>query len=90
MQVDFQSFELRGRFRQTPSRYRVKHDCFIETVQSLGQPVVSGSEAISNYHRLLAWRLLDAGGHARLISSARSYERESTARYSGKAVNSKC
>lgn len=48
---------------------REDHDRFIETLTALGQPVVAGFEATGNYHRPLAWRLVQAGFEARLISS---------------------
>jgi transposase len=48
---------------------REDHDRLIETLTALGQPVVAGFEATGNYHRPLAWRLLQAGFEARLISS---------------------
>jgi len=48
---------------------REDHNRFIETLTALGQPVVAGFEATGNYHRPLAWRLLQAGFEARLISS---------------------
>jgi hypothetical protein len=40
---------------------REDHDRLIETLTALGQPVVAGFEATGNYHRPLAWRLLQAG-----------------------------
>ena len=48
---------------------RVEHDRFIETIQDFDRPVVAGFEATGNYHRPLAWRLLEANVDARLISS---------------------
>lgn len=48
---------------------RVEHDRFIEFLQSFGRPVVAGFEATGNYHRAIAWRLVSAGFHTRLISS---------------------
>lgn len=48
---------------------REDHDRLIETLAALGQPVVAGFEATGNYHRALAWRLVQAGFDARLISS---------------------
>lgn len=48
---------------------REDHDRLIETLAALGQPVVAGFEATGNYHRALAWRLVQAGFDAWLISS---------------------
>lgn len=48
---------------------RPEHDCFIDRLLDLGRPVIVGFEATGNYHRPLAWRLLQAGFTLRLVSS---------------------
>lgn len=57
------------RRRLTVLNTRDEHDRFIHMLQSLGRPVVAGFEATGNYHRAIAWRLIEAGIEARLISS---------------------
>jgi len=49
----------------TPS----EHDHFIGLLGELECPVIAGFEATGNYHRPLAYRLLDAGCDLRLVSS---------------------
>ena len=64
--------EVPGRVRRrrlTVLNSRAEHDRFLTELHSLGQPVVVGLEATGNYHRPLAWRLLQAGFDVRLISS---------------------
>jgi len=46
-----------------------EHDRFISLLNSLGRPVIAGFEATGNYHRPLAYRLLQAGVGLRLVSS---------------------
>ena len=48
---------------------RAEHDRLLDLLRSFGRPVVAGFEATGNYHRAVAWRLLDAGFETRLISS---------------------
>ena len=48
---------------------RAEHDRLIALLSNLGQPVTCGFEATGNYHRPIAWRLLQAGFAVRLISS---------------------
>ena len=48
---------------------RAEHDRFIQRLKAFDRPVVTGFEATGNYHRALAWRLVDAGIKPRLISS---------------------
>lgn len=48
---------------------RIEHDRFIDMLRALGQPVLAGFEATGNYHRPLAFRLLEAGISLRLVSS---------------------
>jgi hypothetical protein len=64
--------EIPGRSRRrrlTVPNIRDEHDRFIELLLSFDRPVVAGFEATGNYHRAIAWRLLEAGVEARLISS---------------------
>lgn len=48
---------------------RVEHDRFVASLQSFGAPVTAAFEATGNYHRPLAFRLLEAGVSLRLVSS---------------------
>jgi transposase len=48
---------------------RPEHDRFIDGLLDVGRPVIVGFEATGNYHRPLAWRLLQAGFTLRLVSS---------------------
>jgi transposase len=48
---------------------RAEHDRLIEILARYERPVVCGFEATGNYHRPLAWRLIEAGFEARLVSS---------------------
>ncbi|SDA28109.1 Transposase, partial [Methylobacterium sp. UNC378MF] len=48
---------------------RAEHDRLIALLSDLGQPVTCGFEATGNYHRPIAWRLLQAGFAVRLVSS---------------------
>jgi transposase len=61
--------DLRRRRRMTVLNTRPDHDRLIAELNALGRPVVAGFEATGNYHRPLAWRLIEAGVEARLISS---------------------
>ena len=57
------------RRRLTILNERADHDRLITLLEDLGGPVVCGFEATGNYHRPLAWRLLEAGFDVRPISS---------------------
>ena len=57
------------RTRRVVLNSRAEHDRFVEFLLSLGQTVIAGFEATGNYHRPLAYRLLDAGFELRLVSS---------------------
>lgn len=48
---------------------KVEHDRFIDMLLGMGKPIVAGFEATGNYHRPLAFRLLEAGVALRLVSS---------------------
>ena len=64
--------EVRGRPRRrrmTVLNTRAEHDKLVSELQALPKPIVIGFEATGNYHRPLAWRLLEAGFEVRLISS---------------------
>lgn len=56
------------RRRLTVLNTRVEHDRLVATLSALRSPVVAGFEATGNYHRPLAWRLLEAGFEVRLIN----------------------
>jgi transposase len=57
------------RTRRTVLNSRGEHDRFVEFLLGLGQPVIAGFEATGNYHRPLAYRLLQSGFELRLVSS---------------------
>ncbi len=57
------------RRRMTVLNSRADHDRLIEVLTAGDGPIVVGFEATGNYHRALAWRLLEAGFDVRLISS---------------------
>jgi transposase len=57
------------RKRLTVLNTRAEHDRFLELLGNLKRPVVAGFEATGNYHRPLAFRLLQAGIGLRLVSS---------------------
>jgi transposase len=60
--------QLRRR-RLTVLNTRAEHDRLVTLLAGLGRPVTCGFEATGNYHRPIAWRLLQAGFEVRLISS---------------------
>ena len=57
------------RYRLKITNDRAGHDQLIRDLEAIGKPVVVGFEATGNYHRTIAWRLLDAGFTTHLISS---------------------
>lgn len=57
------------RRRLTVLNTRAEHDRLIALLSELGLPVACGFEATGNYHRPIAWRLLEAGFDVRLVSS---------------------
>ncbi len=57
------------RRRLTVLNSRAEHDRFVNLLRDLGLPVTIGFEATGNYHRPLAYRLLEAGFELRLVSS---------------------
>jgi transposase len=59
----------RRRRRLTVLNSRSEHDRFVTTLASYDRPVICAFEATGNYHRPLAWRLINAGFEARLVSS---------------------
>jgi transposase len=60
--------KLRRR-RLTVLNTRSEHDRFVDLLRETGLPVIAGFEATGNYHRPLAFRLLEAGFALRLVSS---------------------
>jgi transposase len=56
------------RRRLTVLNQRAEHDRFIDQLKSFERPVLAGFEATGNYHRALAWRLVDAGIESMLAS----------------------
>lgn len=46
-----------------------EHERFVDLLRGLDKPVIAGFEATGNYHRPLAFRLLEAGVALRLVSS---------------------
>ena len=59
----------RRRRRLTVLNNRIEHDRFVGTLAGYNRPVICAFEATGNYHRPLAWRLIEAGFEARLVSS---------------------
>lgn len=57
------------RRRLVVQNVRAEHDRFLDLLRSFERPVVAAFEATGNYHRAIAWRLLEAGFETRLISS---------------------
>jgi transposase len=57
------------RRRLTVINTRAEHDRLVGLLSGLDKPVSCGFEATGNYHRPIAWRLLQAGFDVRLISS---------------------
>ena len=57
------------RIRLTVLNSRAEHDHFLERLIRFAHPVIIGFEATGNYHRPLAYRLIEAGFTPRLISS---------------------
>src|SRR3954449_8840823 len=57
------------RRRLTVLNTRAEYDRLIDLLSGLGQPVTCAFEATGNYHRPLAFRLLQAGFALRLVSS---------------------
>jgi transposase len=57
------------RRRLTVLNTRPEHDRLVALLSGLWQPVTCAFEATGNYHRPIAWRLLQAGFDVRLISS---------------------
>ncbi len=60
---------LKNRYRLKITNDRAGHDQLVRDLKATGKPVVAGFEATGNYHRTIAWRLLDAGFTTHLISS---------------------
>jgi transposase len=61
--------DRKRRKRQSVLNIREDHDRLIAQLKAFDHPVVVGFEATGNYHRAIAWRLLDAGFDVRLIPS---------------------
>ena len=57
------------RRRLTVLNTKAEHDRLVTLLVELGRPVACGFEATGNYHRPIAWRLLQAGFDVRLVSS---------------------
>ena len=57
------------RQRMKITKERVDHDRLISRLKKLVSDIEVGFEATGNYHRPLAWRLLEAGFKVHLISS---------------------
>ena len=51
---------------------RAEHGRLIETLRAYGKPVICAFEATGNYHRPIAWRLIEAGFDVRLVLSSAS------------------
>jgi transposase len=48
---------------------RAEHDRLIEVLRAYGKPVICAFEATGDYHRPIAWRLIEASFEVRLVSS---------------------
>lgn len=48
---------------------RAEHNRLIEVLHGYGKPAICAFEATGNYHRPIAWRLIEAGFDVRLVSS---------------------
>ena len=59
----------RKRYRMSMTNDRVDHDRLIRHLSGLGGAVDIAFEATGDYHRTIAWRLIEAGFHLHLISS---------------------
>jgi transposase len=46
---------------------RAEHNRLIEALKAYGRPVICAFEATGNYHRPMAWRLIEAGFDVRLV-----------------------
>src|SRR5688572_22513827 len=57
------------RRRLTVLNTRTEHDRLIALLSGFRQAVTCGFEATGNYHRSIAWRLMQAGFEGRLVSS---------------------
>lgn len=64
--------EIPGRQRRrklTIRNTREDHDRLVALLVETGKTVICGFEATGNYHRPIAWRLIEAGFEVRLVSS---------------------
>lgn len=68
-EVLIEAADHQRRRRLSVMNSRTEHDRLIEILARYERPVVCGFEATGNYHRPLAWRLIEAGFEARLVSS---------------------
>ena len=59
----------RKRYRMSMTNDRADHDRLVQHLQKIGGQVDVAFEATGNYHRTLAWRLIEAGFSTHLISS---------------------
>jgi hypothetical protein len=57
------------RLRLSVLNMRCEHDRLIEVLRAYGKPVICAFKATGNYHRPVAWRLIEAGFDVRLVSS---------------------
>ena len=57
------------RRRLTVLNTRADHDRLLELLGGIRAPVIAAFEATGNYHRPLAWRLIEAGIEVRLVPS---------------------
>jgi transposase len=59
----------RRRRRLTVLNNRAEHDRLVAVLKAYERSVICAFEATGNYHRPLAWRLIEAGFETRLVSS---------------------
>jgi hypothetical protein len=69
---------------------RAEHDRLIETLRAYGKPVICAFEATGNYHRPIAWRLIEAGFDVRLVLDGARQNPGSAAQQLGQERSARC
>jgi transposase len=64
-----EAFHHKRRRRLSVLNTRPEHDRLIEVLRSCGKPMICAFEATGDYHRPIAWRLIEASFEVRLVSS---------------------
>jgi len=68
-EVSIEASHHKRRRRLCVLNTRCEHDRLIEVLHGYGKPVICAFEATGNYHRPIAWRLIEADFDVRLVSS---------------------